>query len=377
MRILVVAGGSAATVFALAPLAAAARVCGHEVIMASTEDMMPVVAGAGFAAVPFTDLAIGHFITTDRAGRRLEIPEDPVEQLLFTGRWFARMALAGLPALRELAAARPPDVVVGGTMSYAAPLLARELGVPWVRQAWDISDPTLMHRGADEELADDLVGIGLTGLPEPAMWIDVCPPSLRRPDAPAATDMRWIPGNRQQRLEPWMYRRGARPRVCVTAGTRAHASAHLAELCALTRHATSLGAEAVVAAPDALAAALRAELGDEVRAGWLPLDVVAPTCDLVVHHAGGVTAMTALNAGVPQLMFPAGDAKAPAPAQRIVDAGAGLSLPDQADDDRVRSACEDLLRDPGYRAAAGRVAGEIADMPLPVEIVARFDGLAA
>ncbi|MET7935540.1 hypothetical protein [Streptomyces sp. NPDC005322] len=41
MKILFVASGSPATVFALAPLATAARNAGHDVFMGAVEDMVP------------------------------------------------------------------------------------------------------------------------------------------------------------------------------------------------------------------------------------------------------------------------------------------------------------------------------------------------
>src|SRR5438093_7161676 len=148
MRMLFVAGGSPATVFALSPLATAARGAGHEVVMASTEDMMPTVAAAGLPGFAVTHLPISHFISTDRSVARVEIPRDPVAEALFTGRWFGRMAAASLTAVRELARDWRPDVVVGGTMSYAAPLLAVELGVPYVRHAWDAIEATGIDPGA-------------------------------------------------------------------------------------------------------------------------------------------------------------------------------------------------------------------------------------
>ncbi|MGH3621535.1 MAG: nucleotide disphospho-sugar-binding domain-containing protein [Sciscionella sp.] len=369
MRILFIAGGSTATIFALSPLAMSARNAGHEVFMASTEDMMPVVAASGLPAVPVTNLTIKHFITTDRSGNPVEFPANPVGEMFFTGRWFGRMAAASLDALLALAGNWHPDLVVGGTMSYAAPILAAHLGVPFVRHAWDISDPTIMDQGANEELRPELAQAGLDELPEPDMWIDICPPSLRRQDAPVAQMMRWIPGNRQRQLEPWMYTRPERGRVCVTSGTRVSHERNFEFLCNLAETVSALDAEVVIAAQEDIAADLREELGD-VRAGWLPLDVVAPTCDLIVHHAGGVTALTAMNAGVPQLLFPSDDAKAVVPSQRIADFGAAITLLRGEDSpDGIRKACQELLSNPSYGARARALADEITTLPTSAEVV--------
>lgn len=376
MKTLFIAGGSPATIFALAPLATAARNAGHQVFMASTEEMMPVVTGMGLPAISVTHLTIQHFITTDRSGRSLEIPEDPVDEMLFTGRWFGRMAAASLDSLLDMAKDWRPDLVVGGTMSYAAPILAAHLDVPFVRHAWDAGEPTGMDPGADEELQPELRMIGLDRIPDPDLWVDICPPSLRPPHAPPAHMMRWIPGNRQRQLEPWMYTRGSRRRVCVTAGSRVTRDQSLEFLRGLVKNVSMLDVEIVIAAPDAVTSDLRAELGD-VRVGWIPLDVVAPTCSLIVHHAGGVTSLTAMNAGVPQLLLPTG-ANFVAPSQRISDFGAAITLLSGQDTpDDITAACQELLSNPSYSDRARALAEEIAALPLPAEVVGALAKLSA
>ncbi|MER7670872.1 nucleotide disphospho-sugar-binding domain-containing protein [Kitasatospora sp. NPDC096128] len=379
MRILFVAAGSPATVFALAPLATAARNAGHQVFMAANADMMPVVVEAGLPGLPTTELPIKHFITTDRNGRPEAIPADPVGQALFTGRWFARMAAASLAGMLELTRDWRPDVVVGGTMSYVAPLLAAHLGVPHVRQTWDAIDADGIHPGADAELRPELAELGLDRLPDPDLFIDICPPSLRPAHAAPARAMRYIPANRQRRLEPWMYTKGERPRVCVTSGSRVAKESYDKNYAFLRDLADSMAAwdvELIVAAPEEVAASLRAELPDaELRAGWVPLDVVAPTCDLLVHHAGGVSTLTGLNAGVPQLLIPKG-AVLETPARRIADYGAAVTLlPGQDTSDGIAAACQDLLAQPAYRKHAQELSHEISAMPQPAQLVAALEQL--
>jgi UDP:flavonoid glycosyltransferase YjiC (YdhE family) len=378
MKVLFVAGGSPATVFALAPLATATRNAGHQAFMAATDDMMPVVAGAGLPGIPVVAQPIRHFITTGRDGHPVEIPADPAEQALFTGQWFARMAAASMDRLVDLARDWRPDIVVGGTMSYAAPLLAARLGIPFVRQAWDAIEATGIHPGADQELQPELRQLGLRRLPEPELFIDICPPSLRPADARPAAAMRFVPANAQRRLESWMYRRDRPRRVCVTSGSRVTRGPsydqNYAFLTGIVRSVADLDVELLVAAPEEVAAGLRAELG-EVRAGWIPLDVVAPTCDLIVHHGGGVTSMTALNAGVPQLLMPKG-AVLVVPAGRIAAHGAGISLPPDAETpEAIAGACHELLSNPSYRDRAGALSREIAAMPPPAELVGVLEKL--
>ncbi|MCX4238807.1 MULTISPECIES: glycosyltransferase [Streptomyces] len=379
MRILFVAGGSAATVFALAPLATAARGAGHEVIMASVGDIVPVVAGVGLPAVSMTASPISDFIYKDRDGAPVTPPADPAEQPAFTGRWFGRMAAATLDALTHLAHDWRPDVVVGGTMMYAAGLLARRLGVPYVRHAWDAVEATLIDPGAEDELRPELDLFGLPGLPAPDLFIDVCPPSLRPADAAPAHPMACLPANTQRELQPWMYTRGKRPRVCVTAGSRVandDGTEYLRQayefLRTLALDVAALDAEVVIAAPENVAADLRAEL-DDVHAGWVPLDVVLRTCDLLVGHAGGVTTLNAMHAGVPQLLLPQWGILGP-PTRRLADYGAAITLtPAEATRERLAESCRALLTEPSYTTRATALAQEISAMPPPAELVGALE----
>lgn len=375
MRILFIASGSAATVFIFSPLATAARNAGHEVLMTSTEDMTKVIASIGIPAVSVTPLPLEHFIYHDRAGAKLDFPTDPDEEILFTGRMFGRIAAACLDSLLELVDRWRPDLIVGGAMSYAAPILASHLGLPFVRHPWGASELTGMDVGANAELQPELQRMGLDRLPEPDLRIDICPPSLRSDDSPTGLPMRWRPANSQRPLQPWMYTRGTRRRVCVTAGSRANHE-YIGFLCELAANVAALDVEILIAAPDQVAAAVTVELGGNVRAGWIPLDVVAPTCDLLVHHAGGVTSLTALDAGVPQLLIPEA-ANLVAPARRIADFGAGIMLRSGADTpEQVGSACQELLSDSGFKQRSQLIAREMAAMTPPADIVTTLATLA-
>ncbi|AJT68457.3 hypothetical protein T261_6855 [Streptomyces lydicus] len=380
MRVLFVTGGGQATVFSLAPLATALRGAGHEIFMAANSDLMSATEAAAIPAVSTTDLPIRHFISQDRQGRPVPPPLDAgvAEQGVFTGRWFGRMAAASLGVLKEFTAAWRPDVVVGGTMTYAAPLLARHLGVPWVRLAWDAIDATHVHPGADEELQPELSELGLAHLPEPDLFIDVCPPSLRPAAARPASPMRYVPANRQRQLEPWMYTRGDRRRICLTAGSQVTRDGHHKLFEFLTRTVAELApldAEVLIAAPDGLAADLREACGD-VRAGWFPLDVVAPTCDLLVHHGGGVTSLTGMYSGTPQVIVPGAEMLADA-AERLAGYGAAVTLKTGEDaPDAVGAACREAVSDVSYVTRAQALRDEITAMPSPNQMVGALADLA-
>lgn len=84
-----------------------------------------------------------------------------------------------------------------------------------------------------------------------------------------------------------------------------------------------------------------------------------PTCALVVHHAGGLTGLTATLSHVPQLLLPQ-EAKVRESSRLVGVYGCGISLlPDEATEDRVADALEELLHKPSYAERAGDLAREI------------------
>ncbi|MGC5532557.1 nucleotide disphospho-sugar-binding domain-containing protein [Streptomyces sp. SR-10] len=370
MRLLFVTGPTPSNVFALAPLALAARDAGHQVFMSTVRERTSVVTGVGLPALAATTTPLADLKATRRSGEREHVPDDVdhPEFIRYTGRWFGRVAAESLVTLREVAAAWRPDVVIGGPHAYAAALLAHELSVPWVRHTWTALDTRGIHIGSEAELAPELGRLGLDRIPPPAMLIDNCPPSIRQADAAPAQQIRYIPVNSQCTTEPWMYTPGERRRVCVTGGSMAARDNNFELIRSMVKHLRALGAEVVVPAPQETADALRAEFGD-IRAGWFPLDVVMPTCALVVHHAGGLTGLTATLSHVPQLLLPQ-EAKVRESSRLVGAYGCGISLlPDEATEDRVADALEELLHKPSYAERAGDLAREIDGMPTPVEVL--------
>jgi UDP:flavonoid glycosyltransferase YjiC (YdhE family) len=295
--------------------------------------------------------------------------------MLFVGRAFARMADSSLDALLDLARDWRPDMVIGGHHAYAAGLAAAHLGVPYARSLLDLAGTAEADEGAAEVLVPQLRKLGLEQLPLPEVLIDVCPPALRGSDngqavQPIRQPIRFIAANEQRPLEPWMYARGdGRPRVLIAGGTRGGPSRALnAGLVRMLHGAVSgLDAELLVGGLEEVVGELRAELGD-ARIGWLPMDVVAPTCDVIVHHGGGVTALTAVSAGTPQLVVPQEDYQV-ACCRPITGFGAGIMLePGQAAAGDITLACQEILADPRYKERSQALAAEIAAQPTPAAV---------
>lgn len=359
----------------MTPLALALRNAGHEVLVGTPSNTVQTVVSTGLAGVPVTDRNMMDFMFADRRGNSLTLDLDPHERLIFNGRGFGRFAASSLPGLREIATAWSPDVVIGGALSYAAPLLAAEFGVPFVKHAIDMGEPHVIDLAAAAELGPELEAAGLGALPKPDLFVDVCPTRLRRPDAPDCRPMRYVPVTSPREVEPWMYRRGSRPRLLVTAGSRVTREYDFDILDGLVKRVSQLDVELLVAAPDDIAA----ELGStppNVRAGWIPLDVVAPTLDLLVHHTGGNTLLTGLAYGVPQVLIPYLP-NVVGYAERVAGYGAArMLLPGQDSAEAIVQAATAVLDDPSYRERAGEIAAENAAMPNPAEVASEIETLA-
>ncbi|QIQ01845.1 glycosyltransferase [Streptomyces liangshanensis] len=379
MRFLFIAGGGAAPVHAGAPLASAARTAGHDVIVAAPDENIELINGLGLPARGVTELGMGEAMLKDRQGNWLSMPSTEDEEMDFAGRGFARLSAAAYRATEELAEAWKPDVVIGGEYNHAAPLIAHRFGIPHVRHTWAIYDRTEVDwQGATDELEQELSRFGLTEIPGSDLFVDITPPSLRPEGAEAAQAMRWTPGNPQLPLQPWMYAKGDRPRVLITSGSRSVFVPTLGIDFFRPLLSNSLLAsgdvEVVVATSEPVAAQLRAEFPD-IKAGFLPLDVVAGTADLAVHHGGGVTVMTLLNAGVPQLVLPEILASA-IPMRRVDAQGASITLDSHTEPvETVATAAAKILSDSSYRDNARGLAGEIAGLPAPAEIVKMIEKL--
>ncbi len=377
MKVLFIAAGtSPAGVFALAPLATAVRNAGHEIMVAAFDELTPTIAAVGLPPVAVaTDHTTESIKTLDRPGGPIEFPWSTEQELPYVGRWFGRQAAVSLDGLLKLAEVWRPDLVIGGTDAHAGPLLGAHLGVPYVRQAWDWLHFDGVERYVNEELAPELATFGLDRLPDPDLFLDICPPSLIPPGAPPGRPMRWVPGNRQCKLEPWMYSPGPRPRVCVTLGSFRTAMPEMFDyLCALVTRLSELDAEIVVAANERAAEKLRVRF-PEVRSGWAPMEYLVRTCDAIVH-CGGLTALNAMEAGTPQVVV--NQFEAFEGSLRLLEQQGSSVVLHRGDGspDNTFEACHKILKDDGYARQARELARELHGLPTPNDVVGDLEALA-
>lgn len=88
---------------------------------------------------------------------------------------------------------------------------------------------------------------------------------------------------------------------------------------------------------------------------FVPQPAVLSRAALFVTHGGMNSVNEALYAGVPMLVLPQG-ADQPLVARRVVDLGAGLSLPPRdVTEDAVRTCARRLLTDPTFHTGAARM----------------------
>jgi len=344
--------GLAGHFYPLVPLAWAFRAAGHEVLVVTQEHFLATAVRSGLPVAtsgPSGDLAG----TTVRDGGFASL--------------FGRSARRGLRGFRSIVDSWRPDLVVSERAEFAGRVAAAGAGLPYVELHWGI--PALRKY---ESAA--LVELGLAGLPDPAAVLNPWPPSLRLPHAVGHLGLRNVVYNGDTVVPDWVWHPRERPRVCLTLGT---VLPRLGEQFAATvqsvlEHLAALEVELVVAVDDAVATRLPALPAEVTHVGRMALSPVLAACDAVVHHGGQGTALTAFDAGCPQLILPDFDDQFDN-AAAVVRAGAGLRLlPDEATPRAVAQHCADLLASPRFGVAANRVAGEIATLPSPAVVVDRL-----
>lgn len=393
MRILFAASGWPTHYMSMVPLAWALRAAGHEVWVAAQPSMHITIVRSGMPAVPVgvdVDYVAVRKRTlpherSDGAGSRdaaeLRDAAERDDGGLF-GAWNEATS-AALDDTVAFARAWRPDLVVGDTMAPAALVAAHVLGVPGVRHLWG---PDILGTPEGAKVLDILPGYreqyerhGVTVAGDPAhRTVSPCPPSLQQPGVPERLSLRWVPYNGTGAAPDWLGTTPARPRVCVTWGTSTtdvlgHDDTTVPDV--LTALA-GFDVEVVVT----VTAAERGRLGPlapGVRVlENMPLHLLMPGCDLLVHQGGFMTALTAAHHGVPQLLVPQLPNQV-ADAQVLANAGVARHLPaPEADLDALRAAVAEVLGGRSYRAAADLLRKEILAQPSPEDVAGTLVALA-
>jgi UDP:flavonoid glycosyltransferase YjiC (YdhE family) len=204
------------------------------------------------------------------------------------------------------------------------------------------------------------------------LYLDIYPPSLQDKDFLATEgrlSLRPVAFAEPGEL-PAVAHKTDRPLVYLTMGT-AFGDADV--LRAAISGLAALDVNVLVAAGPTVAVEWLGEFPANVTVeSWIPQADLLPHTALVVHHGGSGTTLGTLAAGVPQLFLPQG-ADQFVNAEAVTAGGAGLRLlPGEVTADSVSEKAAALLADASVAGIARGVAQEIAAMPSPADVAARF-----
>ncbi|AXK36494.1 DUF1205 domain-containing protein [Streptomyces armeniacus] len=381
--------------FHMVPLAWALRTAGHEVRVATQAPAVDAVTQSGMTAVAVGDGY--HFMPNatasqqrieERLGRiplNIDTGEDTglsAEDLTWLNmeRFGVLISTAAAMAddLAEFSRWWRPDLVVTDPLALAAPLASEVVGAPLLRHLWGLGAPgagvppeiwppqfrELFDRHGVTPRADFAAGN-----------IDPCPGSLQLPEVRDRIPVRPVPYNGSGLVPDWLAQPAERPRVCLTMGTVVTGVRDGGGVLGRDLLEALAGLDVEIVA--AVGAADREQLG-EPPAGvriveQLPLHLLLPSCDAVIHHGGASTVLTSLYDGVPQLLHPEADDYPMARA--LSGARAAVLLPEEFGVDDVRAGVRKLLDDDAVRAAAGKLRDEVRAQPAPAEVVGTLEKL--
>lgn len=383
MRVLFVTTSWGSHYYHLVPLIWALRSQGHEALVSCEPSFADTVVRSGVTPVPFTEDA-------DRAEVMRRVRENPPEwpeeapsgvtqeEWVSTWRDVSRKSFPMFVGLAEeftddlLFQVRKlrPDLIIYEPTSYVAPMVAAAEGVSALRHVLGL-DVVYMARNLVRPLLEPLAErLGVEDVdPLGRATIDNCPPSMQLASEVERIQVRFVPYNGSGELPRWLFGPSERRRVCISWGLcasgrgRAFLVPQLIEACA------GIDAEVVVT----LAKEDRYKVGDlpsNVRVlESLPLNLLLPSCDAIVHQGGMGTTLTALTHGVPQLVVPQMPDEV-MEARSFVSTGAGISIPSvDGNPETFHGLITDVLKDATYRDAAVAVQQEMRDQPTPARVV--------
>ncbi|MBP2471973.1 UDP:flavonoid glycosyltransferase YjiC (YdhE family) [Crossiella equi] len=393
MRLLFATAPGYGLTLPLIPLVWAARAAGHEVLLATTSEMVEVGARTG---LPVHDVFPARDVWADlmqvAAGKATVGPDLAEEYRVAagTGNPFGMFTVTMTEGTIEAGRAFGAELVVSTSDHAAGRHAAEALDLPLLevgnRISWSTRDADWLteHHVFGEDEVSRLVQarLGIEGRkPRVLARVDPRAPSMggltpdqEHPDPRDSAPwwpMRFVPYNGGTEVPAWALHRPERPRVAVTLGTVVPALRGTSNLAVVIEALGGLDVEVVLAAGTADLTDL-GELPANVRSvGFLPLSAFLPTCSAIVHHGGSGTTAAPLFYGVPQLVLPA-FADNPMSAQRVADRGVGLRHdPATADVPGIRALVGRLLHEDGFRHAAAEVAAEMAVQPSPASVLDR------
>jgi UDP:flavonoid glycosyltransferase YjiC (YdhE family) len=372
MRVLFVGSPMVGHVLPLLPLATAFDNAGHDVVLATAGDGIAV--GLSFG-IDTRDVAPGFDLRETFTGPALQHPFLALREIQgragmgLVGHLFAAVFDRMADGVVALADEERPDLVIHEPLAATGSLAGARRGVPVVTVDASLFDARALLGATLARVGPLARQFGVEEFPPPAQMLFTAPPSVVR--ATPGRPLRYVPVTGGRLAPDELTGRGERPRIIVTRST-ADDPRPDALMSSVVAAAAGTDLDVVLVRPDRRV--LRRRLPPNVRTvDWVPFPVVFAAADAVVHHGGAGTLLTALSAGLPQLVVPgAGDRRVHA--ELIAARGAGLAIPAKQ---ITAAALERLVGDPKLAATARDVAAEMAAMPAPAEVVEELAALVA
>jgi UDP:flavonoid glycosyltransferase YjiC (YdhE family) len=367
MRILFVANPVLSHVFPMMPLAWASRAYDHDVLVA-TSGVAEAVSQAG---LPVVDVAPG-FDTVkweEELARKYPDVRD-LTALQAHGMKFAVLNDVLYEGTMELAETWHPDLVIYSEITVMGAMVAARCGVPSVRHDIEICNTSPMLGHLVDVLTSAFGHADVPGARMPAHVISLAPPSLAQPGRPSGWPMRYVPFNGGMVLPSWLRQPPLWPRIAVTEGTSTPGD-ESGRLRRVIAAASDLDAEFVLAVNPAVVSGYEPLPANVQAPGWVPLAELLKSSAALIHHGGAGTTMSALYAGVPQLMVP-DDVPRHLNTEAVRAQGAALTAhPEQIDANLLRR----LTEDTSLAEGCARLRAEIMAMPAPAQVVRSLERL--
>lgn len=373
MRVLFSTTAGAGHFGPMVPFARACRDAGHDVRVAAPASFADAVAATGLDHAPFADVppeVMGQIF-----GRLPELSRDEANRLVMTEVFGRLDAQAALPGLTEIMATWRPDVVVREFCEFGSLVAAEKAGIPQAEVAIGFTASFLATLPLVASPLAELDAIA--GLPEGTAYealasqpvLSCLPAEVDGEDhAGKARFKRFrdasLTAGQGPPPPPWGDQE--HPLVYVTFGSVAaglppFAGIYRSVLDALAgehiRVLMTTGGGVEPGALEPVPANARVEQ-------WRPQASVMPHAQAVVGHGGFGTTITALAAGVPQVVIPLFAFDQFVNAQQVAAVGAGVCLdggPGAAPD--VAPALAEVLGNPTYREKAAGVGAAMATLP--------------
>ncbi|MER7765973.1 nucleotide disphospho-sugar-binding domain-containing protein [Kitasatospora sp. NPDC096140] len=369
MRILFTGPAAAGHLFPMVPTAQALRAAGHEVLFACGQPL-DQLRSAGFPIVEIGDGRSLRELFEERLEGKIQYvsPDKPQEEIFdMAAAIFAHASRPGVDGLLEAATDWGADLLVHDSFQAAAPLVATLLKIPSVINNFGVSAGLPMSDLLASHFTDVYERHGLAG-PAASTALNVGPLG----GDPDGLPMRYIPYNGGGVVPTEFLRPADRPRIVVTLGTVLAELDGVRAVVRLVEAAAEVDADFSLAVGGADLAPL-GTLPDNVRGlPWVPLNELLNRADALIHHGGSGTMLTALQAGLPQLLLPQG-ADHFINTEALTATGAALSSASDAVDTAI---LDRLITDQGLRDTAHRLRAENAALPTPTALVPTLEALA-